>query len=320
MIEHVVVMTAGRGERMGALTRTRPKAMLPILGKPMVARVMDGFYGAGVRRFTVVVGEQDGSVAGWLSRKWHPDVDFDFVPQGHHRGTASALFAARQMLDEPFVVASCDNLIPENLVTHIRTYFDTYPCDVAVLSLLYAPGEVKESSGVLRDPRGHVIYISEKPVAAHQDFMTAIAVYGFTPRVLEYLDQVPITVEGERVLTTAIQTMIDDGLPVGGVETEWRIHLTRPNDLLRANMRYLAEMGEGTSLMSEILPSVQIIPPVYVDPGVLVGPDVIVGPNVYLETGSVIGPGATLQDCVVLGARVSAGQQVKKKIVIKEGE
>ena len=57
MIEHVLVMAAGRGQRMGNLTRTRPKALLPIMGRPMIVRVMDCFYEAGIRRFTVVVGE-----------------------------------------------------------------------------------------------------------------------------------------------------------------------------------------------------------------------------------------------------------------------
>jgi len=269
----------------------------------------------GIRRFTVVLAEMEGDVAGWLSRKWHPDVELKFFPQGHQRGTASALFAAREAIDGPFVITAGDNLIPDQHVARICTYFETHPSDVAVLSLLYAPEDVAASSGVLLDPRGHVMYISEKPTLAHQDYMTAVAVYGFTPRVMAYLDKAPVTHEGERMLTAAIQAMIDDGLPVGCVVTEWRISLTRPQDLLAANMHYLAELGDNASLMSEILPSVQIIPPVRIDPGVVIGPDVTLGPKVYLESGSVIDAGARVSYSIVLGGRVRAGKDVAGRIV-----
>jgi NDP-sugar pyrophosphorylase family protein len=67
---------------MDRLTTTRPKAMLPILGQPTIARVMDGYYRAGIRRFTVVVGEQEGAVAAWLSASWHSDVKLPFAMQG----------------------------------------------------------------------------------------------------------------------------------------------------------------------------------------------------------------------------------------------
>lgn len=318
MIEHVIVMAAGRGERMSELVRTRTKAMLPVLGKPMVARVMDAFYQIGIRRFTVVVGEMEGDVAGWLSRKWHPDVKLTFVPQGHQRGTASALVAVRDTVDGPFIITAVDNLVSDQHVARLCSYFETHPSDVAVLSLLYAPDEVAASSGVLLDPRGHVMYISEKPTDAHQGGMTAIAVYGFTPRVLDYLDKTPITHGGERVLTTAIQAMIDDGLPVGCIETEWRIHLIHPQDLFDVNMRYLSELGDEASLMSEILPSVKIVPPVRIDPGVTVGPDVALGPKVYLESGSIVDAGASVQYSVVLGGRVGAGETIAGKIVAED--
>jgi NDP-sugar pyrophosphorylase family protein len=314
MVEHVVVMAAGEGRRMGDLTRTRPKAMLPILGKPMIARVMDGFYQVGVRRFTVVVGQHEGSVAGWLSRKWHPDAALHFVPQGYRRGTAAALLAARDTIDGCFILTSCDNLIPERHAARLVGHFEARPGDVAVLSLIYAPDQVATSAGVLLAPDGHVASIAEKPTDAHPNFLTSFSVYGFAPHILDYLDRVPMSASGERVLTDAIQAMIDDGLAVGHTEAEWRQHLTHPEDLLQVNMRYLSELNE-TSLLSELPPSVQVISPVRVDSGVTVGQGVRLGPNVYLEAGSVVGQAAELSYCVVLGCTVGARQRVTDQIV-----
>ena len=89
---------------MESLTRTRPKAMLPILGKPLIAWVMEGLYRADIRNFTLVVGEHEGVVIEWLTSKWHQDVHFTFAPQGHRRGTASTLIAARGFIDQPFII------------------------------------------------------------------------------------------------------------------------------------------------------------------------------------------------------------------------
>lgn len=315
MIDHIIVMAASPSRGMESLTRTRPKAMLPILGKPMIAWVMDTFYRTDIRRFTVVVGEHEGSVVEWLSTKWRQDVQLRFAPQGHQRGTASTLFATRSLIDSPFIITSCDNLVPDEHIMRLAWYFESHPRDTAALSLLYDPQEAPETAGVLLDPRGNVIYISEKPIGAHQDFMTTLPVYGFTPDILKYLDRVPVMEEiGGRVLATAIQMMIDNGQIVGAVQADWSIQLETPEDLLAANMKFLRDM-EASSVQSELPPSVQVTPPVYIDPEVVVSNGVHLGPNVYLESGSMIGANCEIKDSVVLGRQISRDQRIEREIV-----
>jgi NDP-sugar pyrophosphorylase family protein len=293
IIEHVIVMAASPTGQMEPLTRTRPKAMLPIMGKPMIARVMDGYYKAGIRRFTIVVGEGEGSVAEWLHARWHPDAKLAFALRGHLRGTASTLFAARSLIDGPFIIAHCDTLVPEEHVTNLCQYFESHPVDATVLSLHHVPEQTVEAASVLLNPRGHVIYISERPSDAHQAHMTALPVYG---------------------LTTAIQMMIDEGHTVGAVEAAWAISLRNPDDLMQANRHFLAQLS-APSLLSDIPTSVEIIPPVHIDPGVVVRAKAHIGPYAYLETGSVVGPETVIRDSMVLGRRIGAGQKVEGQII-----
>ncbi len=315
MIDHVIVMAASPSRGMESLTRTRPKAMLPILGKPMIAWVMDGYYRTGIRRFTVVVGEQEGSVVEWLSSQWHQDVELRFAAQGHQRGTASTLFATRSLIDAPFVITSCDNLVPDDHIMRLAWYFESHPSDAAVLSLFYDPHEAPETAGVLLDPRGNVIFISEKPIGAHQDFMTTLPVYGFTSDILKYLDQVPVMEEiGGRVLATAIQMMIDDKKLVGAVQAASRIRLETPDDLLDANMKQLQEL-EAPCVLSELPLGVEVIAPVYIDPGVVVNNGARLGPNVYLESGTIIGANTVVKDAMVLGRQISRDQYIEREIV-----
>jgi bifunctional UDP-N-acetylglucosamine pyrophosphorylase/glucosamine-1-phosphate N-acetyltransferase len=175
-----------------------------------------------------------------------------------------------------------------------------------------------QGAAVLLDPRGNALYVSELPTGAHQDYMTALPVYGFTPRVLDYLDKMPVAEQsGERALTAAIQLIIDDGGVVGALESSWNIRLDEPDDLLTANAVLMAEYPSPV-LQSAIPESVEITPPVHIDPGVKVGSGARIGPNVYLESGSIIGADATVSDAAVLGAQIGMGQHVEHQIIIEE--
>ena len=57
-IDEAVVLAAGRGRRMGALTETLPKPLIPVAGRPMLHHILAGMAAAGVRRAHVVVGYQ----------------------------------------------------------------------------------------------------------------------------------------------------------------------------------------------------------------------------------------------------------------------
>src|SRR5574341_106630 len=317
IIEHVIVRAPSPPTGIEPLVRTRPKAMLPVVGKPMIARVMDGFYQVGIRRFTVVVGEHEGTVVEWLNTRWHADAKINFALQGHRRGTASTLFATRHLIDGPFIITPCDTLVPEEHIANLCRYFETYKVDATVLSVYNDEQQRIEGVSVLLDPRGQVLYVTEKAAPGHQGNLTALPIYGFTPRVLEYLDRVPVEETGGRPLTTAIQMMIDDGQPVGTVETEWAAYIHTPDDLFEANMYFLSQLSKP-SILSEIPASAMITPPVHVDPGVFVGERVKLGPNVYLENGTEVGQDAVLSNSVVLGRQIAGRKRVEGPVVSKD--
>ncbi len=119
MIDQAVILAVGRGMRLGPLTKDRPRAMLPVLGKPVVVRIMDRMRDAGINRFVVVMGEQEGAVASYLNTSWVPDAKIKFVLQTEPRGTAHALSLAAPYLDGPFLLTSTDNLTSVAHITQL---------------------------------------------------------------------------------------------------------------------------------------------------------------------------------------------------------
>ncbi|MBN1201340.1 MAG: NTP transferase domain-containing protein [Anaerolineae bacterium] len=314
MIQQAVILAAGHGSRLGVLTKDRPKSMLPILGKPIVARVMDHMREAGIRQFIVVVGENEGAVASYLSGSWHPDTEVRFALQSIPTGTVDALLLAAPYIDGPFLLSSVDNLTSPEHVKALLAQANSNPDQDVVLSLLPAtPDVIRKSSDVILNG-DHVIAIEEKP-AAPRGSWAGIMLYAFSRRFLDYLPQVEVSPRGEREIVSGIQAYLHDGGRVGAVQTDWRLHLTGGSDLLAINRHFL-EQGRDTHILSEIPGSVYIIPPVRIDPNVSVGQGAHIGPHVYLESGAAVGQGAVVRNSVVLNrAVIPAGEHCDGQIV-----
>lgn len=291
--------------------------MLPVLGKPIVVRVMDRMREAGVRRFIVVLGEHDGAVASYLSTSWYPDTDVKFALQAVPTGTVDALLLAQPYIDGSFLLSSVDNLTSTEHVVNLIARLDRDPDQLAALSLIAAsPDEIRKSSGVVIE-EDRITTIEEKP-AEPRGAWASFMLYAFSRRLLDHLPQVPISARGEREIVSAIQAGLQQGAQVGYTVAEWRLHLTRELDLLAINKHFLVE-GRDTHILSEIPGSVHIIPPVRIDPHVSVGRDAHIGPNVYLESGATVGKGTVLRDCVVLGgATIPAGERCEGQIASRE--
>ena len=104
-----VVPAAGRGTRLGALTATTPKALVPVAGRPVLAWVLRGLALAGASEIIVVVGhlgEQIEACVADLS-----PVPVAVVHQREARGTADALLAAAERVGPaPFMYGWGDTI------------------------------------------------------------------------------------------------------------------------------------------------------------------------------------------------------------------
>lgn len=314
MIHQAIILAAGRGARLGPLTHDRPKSMLPIAGKPILARLMDGLAAAGIREFIIVVGADDRSITEYFGQNGYASAQITIAHQDRPTGTVDALLQAAPHITGPFLLSSVDNLTSPEHVRNLIARFLAHHDHVAALSLLPAtPDQIRVSSDVLIDG-DRIAGIEEKP-SVPRSLYAAIMLYAFSQSLLDYLPGVKVSPRGEREIASAIQASIEDGRRVGYAITDWRLHLTRESDLLAINRHFLQHDREHR-ILSDLPGTVEIVPPVRIDPGVVVGPGSIVGPNTYLETGSIIGDGSRLRDCVVLrNSQVSPGAELSDQII-----
>jgi len=112
----VLLTTSGTGSRLGELTKTTNKALVPINGKPAITYIIDR-YAAEVE-FVVTLGYLGEQVREALTRLY-PQRAFHFVQVDLFQGPGSSLgysmLAAESMLQEPFVFHCCDTIVLDDV-------------------------------------------------------------------------------------------------------------------------------------------------------------------------------------------------------------
>jgi NDP-sugar pyrophosphorylase family protein len=301
---HAVILAAGQGRRLQPVTSNRSKAMAPVLGKPIVERVMEQLAEAGVDEFVVVASPADDDIVRHFAGESQIQGRVQFAYQEQRLGTAHALQCAAPLIRGDFFLSACDNLVAEDQTRRMRAEWLRSPRPHALLSLMQV-GPEEVSRGAVVDMDGPwVTRIVEKPTPEEApSCIYSLPLYCFSPRILDHLSHLPPSPRGEYELQDAIQRLIEHDGGVRGLTLPWRLTLTTPHDLLAINRYYMEREGDRLWVEAGAVGvGTRLVPPVYVEPGAVIGRGCTIGPYVYVERDCTIGEGVILSHAVVLRA------------------
>lgn len=312
-----VVLAAGRGTRLAPVTDDRSKAMVPVLGRPLVDRVVETLAINGLRQLVMVVGPNDEEIRHHFKAISALDLSVEFVIQEERLGMAHALGLAATLLDGPFVLSACDSLKP---VEHVEALLGAGSKADGALSLMDVPlKKVSTAAPVEMDGEGVIHRIVEKPRPEDAPSNTVSLPLYFLPyRALALLTEQGPSARGEFELQDAIQALINEGSEIVGVKTDSRLQVSTPEDLLDLNLRFLHETS-GRCVPEALPDGTVILEPVWIDDGVVLGRSCRIGPDVVLEGGCVLGDGVTITRSMVLkSALVPGGLTIDGQVVTGE--
>ena len=113
-IRQCAILVGGKGTRLGALTATTPKPLLPCGDRPFLAWVMREMVRFGVRDFLLLTGhlsEKLRACVPELARCLPPEVRIDCAEEPAGAGTGGALYHARRHLDDRFLLCNGNSLL-----------------------------------------------------------------------------------------------------------------------------------------------------------------------------------------------------------------
>ena len=316
-----VILAAGKGKRLQPVTPARTKAMAPVAGKPIVARVLDLLVQTGVQDLILLVSPDDEEIVPYFEQHSPPGVKLTFVVQHERLGMAHALGLVAPYLQGDFIMSACDNLVPpEHLAAMVANH--RHEQASATLSLMEIDIAESASTGIVEwqdSAQKFIRRIVEKPQPAEAPSnVSSLPLYVFSPKILELLPAVKPSKRGEYELQDAIQLLIDRCGGVTGVLTPVRWQLTNVADLLELNRHYLTvESVDGQSDQHWVDNGVHLIPPVRIDADCVLESGCTIGPYVYLEAGCRVGAGARIENAILLrNTVVATGSTISDTVVL----
>jgi choline kinase len=116
---NAIILAAGVARRLAPLTDKTHKALLPVGGRPVLARLLSALADSGIRETTIVVGhcaDQVRALAG--KRQGRMAIRYIENP-AYTKGSVLSLYAAREQLTEPALVMDADVLFPREFLRRL---------------------------------------------------------------------------------------------------------------------------------------------------------------------------------------------------------
>ena len=112
-----VILAAGDGGRLHPLTSQNPKPLLEVRGRALIHHALDALRAAAVTDVVVVLGYRGEQIRRALETHSPEGMRVRFVHNdGYELGNARSLWAARGLVDGPFVLMMADHLVAPSLV------------------------------------------------------------------------------------------------------------------------------------------------------------------------------------------------------------
>ncbi len=178
----VVLMVGGLGSRLGDITKSIPKPMLSVGGRPILEIIISNFAKHGFTDIVLSVNHLSHVIEDYFGNGENFGVSIKYVHEKERMGTAGALDLMRSLLSEPFFVMNGDILTNVNF----ENLLDYHISNDAVGTMCVREYDLQVPYGVVNIEDGRINSIDEKPV--HKFFVSA-GIYMFSPDVLSFIPQ-----------------------------------------------------------------------------------------------------------------------------------
>jgi dTDP-glucose pyrophosphorylase len=229
-VRKAVLLAAGRGTRLGSLTADRPKPLLTIGRRPLIAHILDGLLAIGIEGVIVITGYRAAMIEAELGNGAGSGISITYVHQQQLNGTARALALARDhMGEERFFFTWADILVePRDYAAVLK---GSRLADGAIA--VNPVDDPAEGAAVFTDPplpwppahespAAYVTRIIEKPPPGSSDSHWNNAGFGvLAPAIWDAIEHLQPSPRGEYELPAAIDAIVQAGqriraIPVNG--------------------------------------------------------------------------------------------------------
>ncbi len=118
-----LILAAGNGSRLAAVSGSRPKPLVEVNGQPLIEHIVLGARDAGIERFVIVAGYRADALRSWAVRQRFSGAEIEVVENPLYKSKANGIsvLQARHAIAEPFLLLMSDHVFePETAAALIR--------------------------------------------------------------------------------------------------------------------------------------------------------------------------------------------------------
>lgn len=243
MIEKIrkcVFPAAGFGTRFLPVTKSMPKEMLPLLGKPLIHYGVEESYKAGMNDITFIVGRNKEAIVNYFDVNFELEArikdtpkekllqpirtlldkcSFSYMRQREIRGLGNAILCAKCHIEQnPFAVLLADDLCfadpGKEVLSRMQEIYAQEKCTILAVTEInpvqswnYGIIDGSPIADNLFEVKGMV----EKP--RPEDAPSNLAIIGryiLMPSIFNYLERIPLGKDNELQITDALAEQLKD--------------------------------------------------------------------------------------------------------------
>jgi len=200
--DHVkaLVLAAGQGNRLGRLTKQKPKGLLRVAGVPLLGRILRGLKKAGVQEIWIAVGYKADMIREQIGEDY-AQLNVKFIKAQHwKKGNLYSLLAAQGIFQQNFLLCMCDHIfdqqIPKTLISN-----------KSEKALVLAIERVAEEDTKVLERKGKIFDIGKKINESNVAIDTGF--FLCSPRIFEYANEA--AQQGAKELADCVRVAAQNG-------------------------------------------------------------------------------------------------------------
>ena len=309
-----MVLAAGFGKRLQPLTRTLPKPMFPVLGRPLLSHTFDLLQSAGIDDIAVNIHHLPNSIINYFEKENPPPFNLHFSTEEHILGTAVGIKKMQGFLEDgPFITINSDVITDIDLNKVINFHKNNNSKLTLVVRQDISP-EQYDSIEICEN--GRIVHFIGASSMNIPENTTRVMFTGIQIMEPDIFARIP---EGQFCGTTEdiFPQMIQDDVPIYGYlhEGYWN-DMGNRESYLQVNTDALNKkvtLKKASAFQSN---SPSVISPALVGPNCRISKDSkigshsVIGPNCIIESGTVI------ENSILWGGvTVGAGTTIKRSVI-----
>ncbi len=216
-----VILAAGRGTRMGALTNNLPKPLLKVAGKPIIEHIVSALP-SDITELIIIVSYKGDMIRDYCGDMFLGRTVTYCEQKNPVGGTGDALRCAQSVLRGKFMVLNGDDIHGSRVLAEAIT---------RTASIIAVYSDTPQRFGVLsKNDDGTLCDIVEKPA---QPLSNLVNTGAFVTDTRLFDEEVPLSSSGELYVTDML-TAFAKKYPVNIIEQPDWISIGYPEDIVKA--------------------------------------------------------------------------------------